>query len=128
MNELEIKQKLDQLADYRAGRDAIMLQKQALMDEIMSAEIKAKLAEIEAEFADKSEAVNANIASLEAEVKQAVIEHGASVKSTFLHAVWTKGRVSWDTKSLDGYATAHPELLSFRKEGEPSVGLRFVKA
>lgn len=127
MNEIEIKQKLDQLAEFQAQRDAAMLEKQALLDEIYTAEIKARMAEIEAEFATKTEGVTANIAALESEIKQAVIAHGASVKGLLFHAVFTKGRVSWDTKSLDGYATAHPELLSFRKEGEPSVSLRVAK-
>jgi len=127
MNEVEIKQKLDQLAEFQSARDVAMLEKQALLDEIYTAEIKARMAEIEAEFAGKTETVNENIAALEAEIKQAIIVHGASVKGSFLHAVFAKGRVSWDTKSLDGYATAHPELLSFRKEGEPSVSIRVAK-
>lgn len=127
MNEIEIKQKLDQLAEFQAQRDAVMLEKQALLDEIYTAEIKARMAKIEAEFVGKTEAVNEKIAALEAEIKQAVISHGASVKGYVLHAVFAKGRVSWDTKSLDGYATAHPELLAFRKEGEPSVSIRVAK-
>ena len=127
MNENEIKQKLDQLAEFQSERDVAMLEKQRLLDEVYSAEIKTRMAEIEAEFAGKTEAVNENIAALEAEIKQAIITHGASVKGSVLHAVFAKGRVSWDTKSLDGYATAHPELLTFRKEGEPSVSIRVAK-
>ena len=127
MNEIEIKQKLDQLAEFQSERDAAMLEKQSLLDEIYTAEIKSRMAEIEAEFLGKTEAVNENIAALEAEIKQAIIVHGASVKGSVLHAVFAKGRVSWDTKSLDGYATAHPELLTFRKEGEPSVSIRVAK-
>ena len=69
MNENEIKFKLDQLAEFQAQRDAAMLEKQALLDEIYTAEIKARMAEIEAEFAGKTEGVTANIAALEAEIK-----------------------------------------------------------
>lgn len=127
MDENEIKQKLDQLAEFQAQRDAAMLEKQALLDEIYTAEIKVRMAEIEAEFSGKTEAVNENIAALEAEIKQAIITHGASVKGSVFHAVFSKGRVSWDTKSLDGYAAAHPELMIFRKEGEPSVSIRVAK-
>lgn len=127
MNEDEIKQKLDQLAEFQSERDVAMLEKQSLLDEIYTAEIKARMAEIEAEFSGRIEAVNENIAALESEIKQAIIKHGASVKGSVLHAVFAKGRVSWDTKSLDGYATAHPELLTFRKEGEPSVSIRVAK-
>ena len=126
MAELELKQKLDLLAEHQSQRDCISLQKQALIDEILTAEIKAKLAEIDAEFSDKTSAVNENIANLEAEVKEAVKGLGASVKANFLHAVWVKGRVSWDTKAMDGYAVGHPEILFMRNEGEPSVSLRKV--
>ncbi len=99
-----------------------MLEKQTLLDEIYTAEIKARMAEIEAEYATKIEGVTANIAALEAEIKQAVIAHGASIKGSFIHAVFVKGRVSWDTKSLDGYATAHPELChSAKKVSRPSA-------
>jgi len=127
MNEIEIKQKLDQLAEFQSAHDVAMLEKQSLLDEIYTAEIKSRMAEIEAEFTGKTEAVNENIAALEAEIKQAIITHGASVKGSVFHAFFAKGRVSWDTKSLDGYATAHPELLTFRKEGEPSVSIRVAK-
>jgi hypothetical protein len=85
------------------------------------------LADLEAEFADKSFTVRANCAELEDQIKRDILEYGASVKGTFLHAIWMKGRVSWDGKSLDGYMAAHPEISAFRKEGEPSVSLRNVK-
>ena len=127
MNEAQIKELLDRLAEYQSKRDAANLEKQALIDEVYTPEIKQRMAEIEAEFAGKTETVNENIAALEAEIKQAVINHGASVKGSFFHAVFAKGRVSWDTKSLDGYATAHPELIAFRKEGDPSVSIRTAK-
>jgi len=126
MNEIEIKQKLDQLAEFQSERDVAMLEKQRLLDEVYSAEIKSRIAEIEAEFLGKAEAVSENIDALEAEIKQAIIAHGASVKGSVLHAIFAKGRVSWDTKSLDGYAAAHSELLMFRKVGEPSASIRMA--
>lgn len=127
MTENEIKLKLDQLAEFQSQRDVAMLEKQRLLDEVYSDEIKQRMYEIEAEFSGKTEAVDENILALEAEIKQAIITHGASVKGSVFHAVFAKGRVSWDTKSLEGYATAHPELLTFRKEGEPSVSIRVAK-
>lgn len=124
--DMTIETKLDTLADYQAQKDAAMLAKQELIDAILTPEIKAKIAEIEAEFAGKTEAVDANIAALTAAIKAEVLEFGASVKATFLHAVYGKGRVSWDTKAMDGYAVDHPEILFMRKEGSPSVSIRKV--
>lgn len=125
-NLIEIQIKLNQLAEFQAQLDAVTLAKQAALDEIYTPEIKARINEIEMAFAVKLEGVSENIAALEAEIKQAVISAGTTVKGSFIQAVFTKGRVSWDTKSLDGYAVAHPELLSLRKVGEPSVSLRAV--
>ena len=119
-----IEPKLDQLSELYAQRDLSTLEKQRMIDAILTPEIKAKIAEIEAEFSGKSEVVSEKIAALESEIKEAVKLNGASIKGQFLQAVFTKGRVSWDSKSLDGYLKAHPELEEFRKEGEPSVSLR----
>ena len=63
---------------------------------------------------------------MEAEIKELVKATGATVKSTFLMAVYAKGRISWDAKGLDGYAVAHPEILYMRKEGDPSVSIRRI--
>lgn len=121
-----IQNKLDELSELYAQRDLATLDKQRLLDEILTAEIKARMADIDAEFSGKTKVVDEKIKALEAEVKQDVLQNGASVKGQFLHAVFTKGRVTWDSKSLDGYAKAHPELLEYRKEGDPSVSLRKV--
>lgn len=120
-------EKLDTLAEFQAQRDVLNLDKQAALDSLLTPEIKARMADIEAEFGGKAQAVNDNIARLETEVKDDILAHGETVKGARLMAVWVKGRVSWDTKALDGYAAAHPELTTFRKEGEPSVSLRAVK-
>lgn len=117
---------LDQLAEYMAQKDLVMLDKQKLVDSIYTPEIREQVAAIEAEFAGKTAIVDEKIAALEAEIKEAVKVAGASVKGSLLQAVYAKGRVSWDAKGLDGYIVAHPELARFRKEGEPSVSIRKV--
>jgi len=121
-----ISQLLDQLAEYQAQKDAISLKKQDLIDSILTAEIKAKLTEIEAEFSIQSEGVDTNISELTNKIKTEVIAHGESVKGTYLHAVYAKGRVSWNTEKLDGLMLAFPQLKEARKEGEPSVSIRKI--
>ena len=123
---MEITEKLNKLANFYAQRDLVALQKQELIDAILTSEIKARLSEIESEFALKSEGVNANIANIESEIRASVLAAGISIRGEFLHAVFSKGRVSWDTRGLDGYAIAHPEITSFRKTGEPSVSIRKI--
>lgn len=126
MYEQDIKNKLHQLALYRTGRAAIDLQKQELIDQVLTPEIKGKIVEIEAEFAGKTVALENNITELEKSIKEAVIANGQTVKGMFLQAVYAKGRISWDNKGLDGYTVAHPEIGIFRKEGEPSVSIRSI--
>jgi hypothetical protein len=122
----EIIKKLDQLANFMAQRDVLGLQKQELIDQVLTPEIKARLEEIETEFAGRLEAVKTNIDLLEAEIRQEVLQHGSSVKGEFLRVSWHKGRVSWDTRSLDDYARQHPEVTAFRKQGEPYVSIQKV--
>ncbi len=119
-----ITEKLDQLANYQAQRDVLELEKQALIDQVIPPEVKARLEEIESEFTGKRESVDANIAALEAEVREEVLRQGATVRSTFLRVVYNPGRVTWDTKKLDAYARARPEILEFRKQGEPFVTIQ----
>lgn len=122
----EISQKLDQLANFQAQRDVLDLEKQALIDQLIPPEIKARIQDIEAEFTGKREAVDANIAALEAEIREEVLRNGASARSTFLRVVYHAGRVTWNTKSLDAYARARPEVLEFRKQGEPYITIQKI--
>ena len=119
----ELTDKLDKLANFLAQRDVFSLQKKALIDQVLTPEIRAHLDEIEAEFAGKMEAVDANIADLEEEIRQEALLQRDSVKGSFLRVIWHKGRVSWDTKSLDEYARSHPEVSAYRKQGEPYVSI-----
>jgi hypothetical protein len=122
----EIKQKLDRLANFQAQKDYFALQKQELIDQVMTPEIKNRLDEIEVEFTDRLQALDDNITALEEEIKQDVLAYGASIKGTFLRAVWNKGRVTWDNKGMDEFAITHPEILYFRKQGEPFIRISKV--
>jgi len=124
---VNIPEELDRLANMQAERDVLAMTKQQLIDAIITPEIKAQIAEVEAEFAPKLETVDAKIEAQTSIVKRLVLEIGDSVKGAFLHAVFAKGRVSWDTKALDGYAVAHPEIVAMRKTGDPSVSIRNIK-
>lgn len=88
--------------------------------------IAQRKAEIEAEFAGKAEAVDDNIRKLTEEIKAEVKTLGSSVKADHFHAIYVKGRITWDASKMDGYAVGHPEVLFMRKEGEPSITLRRI--
>ena len=118
--------RLDELAEIRAAVDVTRLDYEAKRAEILRA-VQEELAALDAEFKPLLDTSAERVAELEEAIKNDVARLGASVKGRHVQAVFTRGRVSWDTKALDGYAHAHPEVQVFRKEGEPSVSLRVVK-
>jgi len=121
---MDIYEKIERYSDIGFGIDAVNQEKSALIDTILTPEIKEKLAEIEAEFQPKIEQLSQEKSALESEIKMEVLEAGRTVKGTYHSFVFSKPRVSWDTKALDGYAAAHPEIAQFRTEGSPSVSVR----
>ena len=121
---MDIYGKIEKYSDLTLGIDAIGQEKQTLIDQVLTPEIKEKLAEIDAEFDPKVEEISQQKSALEAEIKQEILEAGRTIKGTYHSFVWSKPRVSWDTKALDGYAVSHPEITQFRTEGSPSVSVR----
>ena len=120
----DIYTKIERYSDIGVGIDLVSQEKASLIDEVLTPEIKEKLAEIDAEFEPKIEQLLQEKSQLEAEIKDEVLNAGRTIKGTYHSFVWSKPRVSWDTKALDGYALAHPEIAQFRKEGAPSVSVR----
>ena len=122
-----INELLRNLEDTRAMLDDIIARRDTLKDEAMPLEVKQRMAEIDEEFESIIASAQAAYAEAESTVKSAVFNHGATVKGQFLQAVWSKPRITWDAKALDGYALNHPELFAFRTEGKPSVSIRVMK-
>ena len=123
---MDIYEKIEKYSDIGFGIDLIHQEKQALIDTVLTPEIKEKLAEIDAEFDPKIDTLSQEKSMLEADIKQEVLSAGRTVKGTYHSFVWSKPRdPGWDNVALDGYAAAHPEILKFRKEpGSPSVSVR----
>jgi uncharacterized protein YifE (UPF0438 family) len=108
---------IENLKDERAARRAAILKP-------VQPELDALDAEFAALIAEKEEA--ASLA--ESDVRDAALAYGASYKHAGVHAVYSRGRATWDGKGLAEYARDHPEVEAFKKVGEPSVSLRFEKA
>ena len=125
--ESTIAHQLNALAELQSVRDLLKLDKQAAIDTVLTPEIKTRLNDIDYEFEDKFSALDTEEAALTEAIKAAVADFGKTVKGARLQAIWQKGRVSWNTDALDGFALDRPELFAFRNEGKPSVSLRVVK-
>ena len=91
------------------------------------AELKIDFELIKAEFEARNADLMDHIKDLEAEIRDAVLSSGETVRGQKMAAVWSKGRESWDGKILTGYAVAHPETLAAKKVGEPTVSFRQLK-
>ena len=116
-------QKLDRLTNLRAAVDVARMDHETKRAEVLK-KVQAELDAIEVEFQPVLDAAEANASALEAEIKNDVLLRGESLHGGVYHAIYMKGRVSWDSDGINDYARSHPEVLKFRKEGQPSVSLR----
>lgn len=91
------------------------------------APVASELVALEAEYEPTLKAAEAKLAKLREEVNAEVVAAGHTLKGETLQACYVKGRVSWDTKALDGYSAAHPEIAQFKTVGAPSVSIRAIK-
>ena len=121
---MNTKELLDEYTNNLAEIDLLNSERQAMIDKVITPEIKARLAEIDEEIDPIIEKVNERNQELIDLIKAEVIAAGETVSGEFHQAVYSKARVSWDSKGLEGYAVAHPEILAFRSVGSPSVSLR----
>ena len=120
-----IQQKLDALDDLNMQAECLRIDYEEKRKAILAA-VQADLDALDAEYLPMKDAVTANITALEGDIKADVIAHGETVKGAHVMAVYVNGRVSWDTKKLDGMMSLIPQLADARKQGEPSVTIRKV--
>lgn len=124
---MNAKEVLDQYSDMVIMLDDLRVQKERLIDSVLTPEIKEKLQEIEEEFAQKFDALEEKKGELETEVKNLVAQGGETVRGSTHMAVYSKPRISWDTKMLEGLMMVIPQIADARKIGDPSVSIRVLK-
>lgn len=115
---------LQELTEAHAQRDILNIDQARKLDEAMPDSVKKALAEIATEYMSMHQLVDEKIAALEDEAKEAVLTAGETCKGGAFQAVFTKGKVTWNTEMLDGMIALLPEIGKARKEGKPSVSLR----
>jgi hypothetical protein len=105
--------------------------KKRLLDEAMPKEVRDKVAEIEAEFAGKSEAAAKGLADLEETIKGGVVEGRQTLMVKGLKAAYHPGRITWDSKGLDAAVNTNPAvaevILPFKKQGKDYASFSFDK-
>lgn len=121
-----VKEKLDKLANLQERLAQVQDEKQKALDDIMAPVLEA-IKILEDQYQSRLAEIENDITFLDADIRSDVLQLRESVKGTFLHAVFSKGRVSWNDDKLLGYAIDHPEILEFRSESKPSVAIRKVE-
>ncbi len=120
---MDAKQMLDGLTELQAKRDFIRLQKEKVIKENVPEEALKLISDIEAEFDGYFEAIDRDKKKKKKQIKEVVIETGETISGEGFRANYCSGRVSWDTKGLEGWAVEHPEVYVFQKVGKPYVSI-----
>lgn len=133
VSEEQLKKMMDEYGNYEHKRQLLNSEKQKLIDEIIPLEIQQKLNDVEDEFKGKFDALDEQEKSFRKILDNYIKLFASSIKdklamvdkmalkSQLITVTFNKGKVSWDTDKLDGFAINNPAILSFRKEEEPSV-------
>lgn len=117
--------KLERLSSLRTAADFARLDYETKRTEILK-QIQSELDALDAEYKPVLEAAEENMAALENEIKTEVLLYGESISGGLYCAAYTHGRVSWDNEGMAKYSLSHPDVLQFRRQGQPIVSLRVV--
>jgi septation ring formation regulator EzrA len=126
-DELEIQNLLDELKTAEVSAEELAKKKKQAVDEIMPAEIKRFLEDIDKDFLSDEQASVNRIGELHDRIKAEVLNIGKTVTGQFKMAVFRQGSTTWNSEGLKGYAVGAPEILAFQKIGKPNVAIMDVK-
>ncbi len=120
-----VAEKLERLSNLRNAAEFTRLDYETKRTQILK-QVQAELDALNLEYKPVMERTEENIAALENEIKTDVLLYGESVSGGMYRATYTRGRVSWDSDGITKYAESHPDVLQFRKQGQPIVSLRVM--
>src|SRR5258706_7635474 len=118
-----VSEKLFRLTNLQAATDLTRMDYDEKRTEILK-QVQTELDALDIEYKPLLEAAEENIAALTAEIKNDVLLHGDSVQGGSYRAMYVQGRTSWDNAGITKYAVAHPDVLTFRKQGKARFTLR----
>jgi DNA-binding Lrp family transcriptional regulator len=121
----DVAEKLERLSNLRNAAEFTRLDYETKRAQILK-QVQVALDALDFEYKPVLERAQDNIAALENEIKTDVLLYGESVSGGMYRATYTQGRVSWDNDGMTKYAASHPEVLEFRKQGQPIISLRVI--
>lgn len=118
-----ISEKLFRLTNIQADSNLTRMDYNEKRAELLE-KVQAELDALDATYKPMFETAEQEITTLTAEIKNDVLLRGESIQGGAYEAMYVQGRSSWDNDGMKKYAVTHPEVLKFRKAGQPSVILR----
>ncbi len=132
MTNEEILNLMNQYVEMKTQATQLESEKQRLIEETMPPDVRQRVAEIEAEFAGKTQAAEGSLAALEEKIKAAVVAAQANVAVEGMKASYHAGRVTWDSKGLEDAMSNNPQVAEaigqFKKQGKEYASFTFPKA
>lgn len=125
--ELIVVEKLNNLAKMEDEAHAATMVASEKVKSLIPEEVQAQTDAVWEEFRVGDGERTAKINRIKGEIAEAVLERGESVAGTEIRASFVKGRITWNTKGLEGFVLAHPELKELRREGKPTVRFTPIK-
>ena len=131
MDNKEIVVLMNKYMETKSQAAKLVADKKKLIDEVMPKEVREKIAEIEDEFAGKNEKAQKDLEKLEEEIKTGIVSLRETLVVKGLKATYHPGRVTWDSKSLEGIVKSNLEIGKvigkFRKQGKDYAAFSFDK-
>lgn len=124
---MNTEEKLNRLYELKSTMGELEVRRDEEVKTVLTPELQEKVDKIFDKRDDTIENVKSQMAGLREEIESEVLSYGKTVKGARLMAVWTKGRVSWDGKKLDGMRALIPQLDTARKVSDPTVTIREAK-
>jgi hypothetical protein len=120
---------VEQLDALARARDEAELRRKTYEDKraAILKPMQKQLDALDKEYETACQSPDTELSRLEAEVRNCVQLLGSSVFGSRLKATYSRGRVTWDSKGVEAYSKTHPDVLQFRKQGQPIVILKAVK-
>lgn len=132
MTNEEILSLMNQYVEMKAQAAQHESEKQRLIEDTLPPDVRQRVAEIEAEFAGKSQAAEEALAQLEEKIKAAVVAAQANVAVEGMKVSYHSGRVTWDSKGLDEAMASDPQIAEaigqYKKQGKDYASFTFPKA
>lgn len=132
MNNKEVVVLMNKYMNTKSELARLESDKKKLTDEAMPKDVREKIAEIEAEFEGKSEKGQKDLEQLEESIKNGIVSLRESLVVKGLKATYHPGRVTWDSKGLEGLLKSNPEIAKviapLKKQGNDYAAFSFDKS